>query len=300
MILSPVSTSCLRSSADRLLYRALAVSAGAVAAILALILAYLTAASAGLLFVDTGLWQLDWHPSAGAYGLVAMLVGSVAASLLALLIAVPPGLVLAVWGRFFAPPWVGGLYRGAMGLLASIPSVVYGFWGLVVLVPLLNRWAPPGASLLAAALVLALMILPILVLQADLALDEARRRHLAAAMALGASVSGTVRRVLLPTAAPQLVPAVLLQLGRALGETMAVIMVAGNVVQLPDTLTAPIRTLTANIALEMAYASGAHQTALFASGWLLFVLVTLIMLGARALAARLPQGANAEGRGDAH
>jgi len=293
--LSPVNTSFRSPAADRALFRALAFSAGAVAAILALILLYLTLASASLLFADAGLWQLRWQPSAGAYGLVAMLVGSVAVSLLALLIAVPPGLVLAVCGRFFAPPWVGGLYRGAMGLLASIPSVVYGFWGLVVLVPLLNRWAPPGASLLAAALVLALMILPILVLQADLALDEARRRNLAAAMALGASVSGTVRRVLLPTAAPQLVPAVLLQLGRALGETMAVLMVAGNVVQLPDAITAPIRTLAANIALEMAYASGSHQTALFASGWLLFMLVTLIMLGARAVARRA-----GEGRGDAH
>ncbi|MCC4118133.1 ABC transporter permease subunit [Aromatoleum toluclasticum] len=297
--MSPASTSCRRPAADRLLYRALAVSAGAVAAILALILVYLTAASAGLLFADASLWGPDWHPSLGAYGLLAMLAGSVAVSVLALLIAVPPGLVLAVWGRFFAPPWLGGFYRAAMGLLASIPSVVYGFWGLVVLVPVLNRWAPPGASLLAGALVLALMILPILVLQADLALDEARRRHLAAAMALGASVSGTVRRVLLPSAAPQLLPAVLLQLGRALGETMAVLMVAGNVVQLPDAITAPIRTLTANIALEMAYASGAHQTALFASGWLLLVLVTLIMLGARAMAGRFGAGPAGEGRGDA-
>lgn len=293
--MSPASTSCRRPAADRLLYRALAASAGAVAAILALILVYLTAASASLLFADAGLWGLDWHPSLGAYGLLAMLAGSVAVSVLALLIAVPPGLVLAVWGRFFAPPWLGGVYRAAMGLLASIPSVVYGFWGLVVLVPVLNRWAPPGASLLAGALVLALMILPILVLQADLALDEVRHRHLAAAMALGASVSGTVRRVLLPSAAPQLLPAVLLQLGRALGETMAVLMVAGNVVQLPDAITAPIRTLTANIALEMAYASGEHQTALFASGWLLLVLVTLIMLGARALAARVGDGNAREG-----
>ncbi|WP_211169102.1 PstC family ABC transporter permease [Aromatoleum toluvorans] len=298
--MSPASISYRRPSADRLLYRALAISAGAVAAILALILVYLTAASAGLLFADAGLWRLDWHPSLGAYGLLAMLVGSLAVSVLAVLFAVPPGLVLAVWGRFFAPPWLGGLYRGAMGLLASIPSVVYGFWGLVALVPWLNRWAPPGASLLAGALVLALMILPILVLQADLALDEARRRHLAAAMALGASVSGTVRRVLLPTAAPQLLPAVLLQLGRALGETMAVLMVAGNVVQLPEAITTPIRTLTANIALEMAYASGAHQTALFASGWLLLVLVTLIMLGARAMAGRFAAGPAGGGKGDAH
>lgn len=295
MTLSPASISFRSPVADRTLYRALALCAGAVAAILALILIYLTIASASQLFVaasvGSGLWQTQWHPSAGVYGLLAMLVGSAAVSALALVIAVPPGLVLAVWGRFFAPPGVGALYRGAMGLLASVPSVVYGFWGLVVLVPWLNRWAPPGASLLAGALILALMILPILVLQADLALEEARRRHLAGAMALGASVSGTVRRVLLPSAAPQLLPAVLLQLGRALGETMAVLMVAGNVVQLPDSLTAPIRTLTANIALEMAYASGAHQSALFASGWLLLILVTLLMLAARQLAARVSRGA---------
>jgi len=294
MILSPASISFRSPAADRTLYRALALCAGAVATILALILVYLTVASASLLYADTeagGLWQTQWSPSAGVFGLLAMLVGSAAVSVLALLIAVPPGLVLAIWGRFFAPPGIGALYRGTMGLLASIPSVVYGFWGLVVLVPWLNRWAPPGASLLAGALILALMILPILVLQADLALEEARRRHLASAMALGASVSGTVRRVLLPAAAPHLVPAVLLQLGRALGETMAVLMVAGNVVQLPGSLTAPIRTLTANIALEMAYASGAHQTALFASGWLLLMLVTVLMLVARHLAARVSRGA---------
>lgn len=292
--MSPASISFPSLAADRTLYRALALSAGVVATILALILVYLTAASASLLFADAGLWQLRWLPSAGAYGLLAMLVGSVAVSALALLIAVPPGIVLAVWGRFFAPRAVGAFYRGMMGLLASVPSVVYGFWGLVALVPWLNRWAPPGASLLAGALILALMILPILVLQADLALEEARRRHLSAAMALGASVSGTVRRILLPAAAPQLLPAVLLQLGRALGETMAVLMVAGNVVQLPDSLTTPIRTLTANIALEMAYATGAHQTALFASGWLLLVLVTALMLAARHLAHHVsPEGRDA-------
>lgn len=285
--MSPASISFRSPAADRTLHRALALCAGAVAAVLILILIYLTTASASLLFGGTGLWQTQWHPSAGVYGVLAMLVGSAAVSALAVVIAVPPGLVLAVWGRFFAPPGLGALYRGAMGLLASVPSVVIGFWGLIVLVPALNRWAPPGASLLAGALILALMILPILVLQADLALEEARRRHLAGALALGASVSGSVRRVLLPAVAPQLMPAVLLQLGRALGETMAVLMVAGNVVQLPASLTAPIRTLTANIALEMAYASGAHQTALFASGWLLLMLVTALMLAARRLAARV-------------
>jgi phosphate transport system permease protein len=266
------------------LLRACAVS---VSLIMLLILAYITHASWSLLHSPAiFLGSSQWHPLEQSYGLLAMLAASVASSFLAMLLVVPLGIILAIWGRFYAPPHIGTLYRVFMGLLASIPSVVYGLWGLVVLVPLIARVAPPGASLFAGVLILALMILPILVLQADLALQESARRHMAPALALGVSQWGAIRRVLLPASLPTLGPAVLLQTGRALGETMAVIMVCGNVVQWPDSLFTPVRTLTANIALEMAYATGVHQTALFASGWLLMALVLLLMLTARAISHR--------------
>ena len=215
-----------------------------------------------------------------------MLAASLVSSALAMLLVLPTGLIVAIWGRFYAPPGLAHIYRIFMGIMASIPSVVYGLWGLVVLVPLINRIAPPGASLLAGVLILSLMIFPILVLQADLALESAAKRHLAPALALGVSWWAAIRHVLLPASWAELIPAALLQSGRALGETMAVLMVCGNVVQWPTSLFTPVRTLTANIALEMAYATEVHQTALFASGWLLMFLVMALMLGARYLKAR--------------
>ncbi len=249
-----------------------------------LILGYITHASWALLQTP-GAWLIDsrWQPLEGVYGLLPMLAATLLSSALAMLIVIPLGLVLALWGRFYAHPVLAAVFRIFMGLMASIPSVVYGLWGLVVLVPIINRIAPPGASLLAGVLILALMILPILVLQADLALQDAARQHLAPSLALGVSYFATIRHVLLPSSLPQLLPAFLLQTGRALGETMAVLMVCGNVAQWPHSLFAPVRTLTANIALEMAYATGVHQTALFASGWLLMLLVLTLMLGARHL-----------------
>lgn len=248
-----------------------------------LLLAFVTQASWGFLHEPTRwLGGAVWHPLEQRYGMLAMLAATLVSSALAMLIVVPVGLVVAIWGRFFAGKVVGTAYRALMGVMASVPSVVYGLWGLTVLVPVINGIAPPGASLLAGVLILAAMILPVLVLQADLALHEAARRHFAGALALGLSRSSAVRRVLLPASLARLRPAFLLQTGRALGETMAVLMVCGNVVQWPSGLFAPVRTLTANIALEMSYATGIHQQALFASGWLLMLLVLLLMLAARA------------------
>jgi phosphate transport system permease protein len=258
--------------------------AAGVALIMLLILAFITHASWALLHTPTAwLATQRWQPLEQAYGLLPMLSASLLSSALAMIIVLPVGIILAIWGRFYAPPAAASAYRIFMGLMASIPSVVYGLWGLVVLVPIINRIAPPGASLLAGVLILALMILPILVLQADLALHDSAKKHLNPALALGVSTWAAVRRVLLPASLPQLVPAVLLQTGRALGETMAVLMVCGNVPQWPTSLFTPVRTLTANIALEMSYATGVHQTALFVSGWLLMLLVLALMLIARYL-----------------
>jgi phosphate transport system permease protein len=267
---------------DAWLGAALRSCALAVSVILLLIVAFITQASWSLLQTPAAwLGSAAWHPLAHSYGMLAMLAATIATSALALALAVPLGLGVALWGRFYAPAWLGRLYRTGMGVMAAIPSVVYGLWGLTVLVPLINRLAAPGTSVLAGAIILGWMLLPIIVLQADVVLNEAARRHLNTALALGLSTWGAIRRVLLPASLPQLRATVLLQAGRAVGETMALLMVCGNVVQWPASLFAPVRTLTANIALEMAYATGQHQRALYASGWLLMLLVLLLMAGAR-------------------
>lgn len=223
-----------------------------------------------------------WHPagSAGSYGLAPMLAGTLLATAGAVGLAVPLGVLCAAWEGFYAPRALVAPYRRIMELLAGLPSVVFGFWGLVVLVPLVARLRAPGASLLAAALILALMILPTVALTAQASFRAVPRDYVLGAAALGVSRWATVRRVVLPAARSGVLTGVLLAIGRALGETMAVLMVAGNVVQLPASVFDPVRTLTANIALEMAYAVGVHRSALFVSGLLLTAMVVALIAAA--------------------
>lgn len=197
--------------------------------------------------------------------------------MLALVLAAPVAVLLAAWLRYFAPRLRRPVLAG-VELMAGIPSVVYGLWGMLVLVPWINQWVPPGASWLAGSLVLGLMIVPLALLVTDAALGQLPLRYQRAGEALALSRVGMLRRVLLPRAAPGIVGGVVLQFGRALGETMAVLMVCGNVVQWPDSVFAPVRTLTANIALEMAYATGDHRVALFASGLLLIAVTGLLLM----------------------
>lgn len=217
-----------------------------------------------------------WFPSSGQFNLLAMLWATLAASVGALLIAVPLGVLSAVFSRFYSPSWLIIPLRRVMVLLAGIPSVVYGLWGLTVLVPLIAGWEPPGASLLSAILILALMILPTVALTSEAALAAVATSHLQGAAALGLSRKGIVLGVALPAARVGIMTGVLLAAMRALGETMAVLMVAGNVVQTPASLFDSVRVLTANIALEMPYATGDHRAALFASGLLLMLIVTVL------------------------
>jgi phosphate transport system permease protein len=219
-----------------------------------------------------------WLPTSGQFGMLPMVVGTLATTALALLLAVPLGLASAAWLRFYAPPPLAALYRRLVELLAGIPSVVYGLWGLTALVPLLARIEPPGASLLAGSLILALMVLPTIALITDAAFGAIPREILAGASALGTSRAGALVHLVVPAARSGIGTAVTLATGRALGETMAVLMVCGNVVAMPDSLLAPVRTLTANIALEMAYAMGDHRSALFISGLLLVVVVIALTL----------------------
>jgi len=223
----------------------------------------------------------SWHPageaSAGTFNLVPMLVGTLYLSLGALLLAVPAGVASAVFCQFYAPGRVAAVYRRSMELLAGVPSVVYGFWGLVTLVPLIRRLEPPGQSLLAGILILALMVLPTVALTAVAALAAVPRSYLQGAAALGLGRWATARRVALPAALPGILSGALLAAARAVGETMAVLMVCGNLVQVPSSLFDPVRALTANIALEMGYATAQHRSALFVSGLVLIVVIALLM-----------------------
>lgn len=261
--------------------RGLAVLAGVIALLIVgfvLWEAWPALRSVGLLrFVS----DAGWHPSGGAergqFNLLPILVGTLATTLGAVLLAAPAGLASALFCRFYAPALLARRYRSLIEILAGLPSVIYGLWGLTVLAPLIRLWQPPGQSLLAGMLILALMILPTVALLSDSALRAVPRSYLDGAAALGLSRWASIRGVALPAAAAGIASAVLLATGRALGETMAVLMVSGNVVRLPASLFDPVRTLTANIALELGYALDHHRAALFVSGLLLMALTVALV-----------------------
>jgi phosphate transport system permease protein len=228
----------------------------------------------------------SWYPNDGTYGVLPMIAGSVAVTGSALAVGAPLGLATAVYLAEFAPRRLATPVRQSVQLLAGIPSVVYGFYGLTVLVPLLSRiYGGSGFSVLAGGLVLGIMILPPLVNLAEDAIASVPRDYRYGSLALGATRWQTVVRVTLPAARSGIIAAIVLAMGRAVGETMAVIMVTGNVTRMPG-LLAPVRTLTGTVALEMGYASGLHQQALFATGMVLFGLVMTLNLLARAATRR--------------
>lgn len=265
-----------RMQTDRLLVWVLRVGATLAALVMLLILMFLLFESWSVL-TELSLMRFvtdaSWHPLEGAYHLMPMLLATLLASIGALMLAVPLGLASAVFIVFFAPPHLAAVYKRLIELLAGIPSVVFGFWGLTTLAPLINEWHPPGASLLAAVLVLTLMVLPMITLTAYTAFVAVPDELLRNAAALGLSRWGVIAGVALPAARNGIIAGIILAAARALGETMAVLMVAGNVVQYPESIFDPVRTLAANIALEMAYAMDDHRAVLFVSGLLLMVLV---------------------------
>ncbi|NEO07791.1 phosphate ABC transporter permease subunit PstC [Moorena sp. SIO3I8] len=219
----------------------------------------------------------SWHPAETLYNFTPMLWGTLFVTAGAMVVATPLGILSAVFCQYYAPPPIAGLYRRLIELLAGMPSVVYGFWGLVELVPLIGRFQPPGASLLAGIAILTLMILPTIALTADASFAKVPPEYLQGAAALGLSRWATVQGVVFPAAKSGLFTGLILGTGRAIGETMAVLMVCGNVVQTPKSLFEPMRTLTANIALEMAYAIGNHRSALFVSGLLLMAIILVLV-----------------------
>lgn len=278
-----------RPSADTLLSASLCAAGGLAALMLVLIVAFVAAEALPLFSaVEPGALVSDsgWQPTAGHFNLTPMIAGTFAVSLLALALAGPLGLGAAIFQVFYAPPGLRGAFRRMVELLAGLPSVVYGLWGLTVLVPLIAELRPPGTSLLAAALVLTLMILPTAALFAGSALEAVPAAQRKAAAALGLTRWRMIAGVILPAARSGIATGLFLALARALGETMAVMMVAGNVVRMPGSLLEPVRTLTANIALEMAYALDVHRSALFFSGLLVMAMTLALVLTAERLKGR--------------
>lgn len=220
----------------------------------------------------------SWDPSSHFYNLLPMIAGSLLITLGAILIATPLGVVCGIYYQYLAPRWIALPLRSLIELLAGIPSVIYGFWGLVTLVPLLYHLAPPGANLLAGSLVLSIMILPTISIFFASGIKSIPPHVLASANALGLSQSTILSKIIIPSCRGSLINSVLISLGRALGETMAVLMVSGNIVQIPSSVFDPVRTLTSNIALEMAYALDEHRSALFMCGFVLLLTVAILSI----------------------
>jgi phosphate transport system permease protein len=222
---------------------------------------------------------MEWRPVYNKqYGVFPMIIGTLAVSFGAILLGLPLGLLSGLFLAEFLPKKPAMIIRGGVELLAGIPSVVYGFFGLMVIVPAVKKifHAPSGNGLLSAILVLAVMILPTVITITETSLRAVSRSHREASLSLGASAMQTAWFVTLPHAKSGVIAGVILGISRAVGETMALILVAGNSVQMVQGLTGSVRTLTATIALEMGYSGGRHSQMLFSIGVVLFALILLL------------------------
>ena len=231
-----------------------------------------------------------WKPGNDIYGIFPMIVGSVYVTGGALLLGVPIALLTAVYLAYFCPDGLYRLLKPAVELLAGIPSVVYGFFGIVVLVPFVRTISEPldgkGNSIATASILLAIMILPTIIGVVEPALRAVPRSYYEGALALGATHERSVYTAVVPAAGSGILAGIVLGVGRAMGETMAVIMVAGNQARMPKGVFQGIRTLTGNIVIEMGYAAGLHREALIATGVVLFAFILIINLAFSALKRR--------------
>ena len=235
----------------------------------------------GLLNFLTG---AKWKPGNDIYGILPMILGSIYITAGAVVIGVPVGLLTAIFMAFYCPKKLYGLLKPCTELLAGIPSIVYGFFGMVVIVPCIRTVAAlfdvdiSGSSILAASVLLGIMILPTVIGVSEAALRAVPSAYYEGAVAMGARHERAIFTVILPAAKSGVLAGVVLGIGRAIGETMAVIMVAGNQPRLTGNMLKGIRTMTANIVIEMGYATGLHREALIATGVVLFVFILIINL----------------------
>lgn len=233
--------------------------------------------------LKTGVWNFlsgsVWRPTASTpkFGIFPMIVGSFAVTIGAVIIGVPIGVLTAVFMAYFCPEKLYRYAKPAINLMAAIPSIIYGFFALQLLVPLSRRlFGGTGMNIITASILLGIMILPTIIGLSESAIRAVPKDFYSASMGLGATHERSVMSVVVPAARSGILSSVILGIGRAIGETMAVILVAGNQPALPRRLTSGVRTLTTNIVLEMGYASGDHRDALIATAAVLFVFIIII------------------------
>ena len=220
-----------------------------------------------------------WTPSNSTpqYGILPMIVGSIVITIGAIIIGVPTGVFTSVFMARFCPPKLYKFLKPAINMMAAIPSIVYGFFALRVVVPLMKSWVGgTGMNILTASILLGIMVLPTIIGMSEASLRAVPKSYYEGSVALGATHERSVLRVVVPAAKSGIISAVILGVGRAIGETMAVILVAGNQPRIPSSLTQGVRTMTTNIVLEMAYAAGQHREALIATAVVLFIFIIII------------------------
>lgn len=222
-------------------------------------------------------FSIVWSPTRGSFGILSMIVGSLMVTIGALVVGVPFGLACATFLAEFSSLPVQKILKPVIELLAGIPSVVYGFIGIIILVPFIRQtFGGPGFSVLAASIILGVMILPTIVSISYDALKAVPDTYREGSYAVGATKWQTIVMVLFPAARSGIVAGIILGMGRAIGETMAVIMIAGNALKIPGSILDSVRTLTSTIALELGYAAGDHRAALFACGSFLFLIIIIL------------------------
>ena len=225
------------------------------------------------------LFGRTWNPDADQYGIFPMIIASLYVTAGAIIIGVPIGIFTAVYLSCYANKKIHDTIEPAVQLLAGIPSIVYGFFGLVVIVPILQAWNHnSGKGILTASILLGLMILPTIITTTESSLNAVPSMYYEGSLALGATKERSIFRATFPAARSGILSGVILGIGRAIGETMAVIMVCGNQTIMPESITSGVRTMTSNIVLEMGYASGLHREALITTSAVLFVFILIINL----------------------
>ncbi|MBQ1194089.1 MAG: phosphate ABC transporter permease subunit PstC [Lachnospiraceae bacterium] len=218
-----------------------------------------------------------WKPLEGLFGILPMIIGSIYVTVGAIIIGVPIGLLCAIFMAKYCNKKFYKVLKPAVELLAGIPSIVYGFFGLVVIVPIIrDLFGESGKGILAASVLLGIMILPTIISVSESAIRSVPESYYEGALALGATKERSIFKSVLPAAKSGIFAGVILGIGRAIGETMAVAMIAGNQPIIPESITSGVRTLTSNIVLEMAYAEGTHEGALIATAVVLFVFILII------------------------
>lgn len=289
-------------TSEKIIEKIIAVCAAVAVAAVALITIFIFKSGAPVL-ADYGLLDFifgeSWRPTSGAYGILPLIAGTLGVTIGALIIGIPTGVGCAVFMAEILHKKPAKFFKSAIELLAGIPSVVYGFFGMAVVVPAIRNYLLPlwklispdtatsGFSVLAGAIILAIMILPTIVSMSENAIRAVPPEFREASLALGADKRETISKVIVPAAKSGIFSSIILAMGRAIGETMAVLMVTGNVAKVPGSAFDPAATLTGTIAMEWSYASPEHQSALFAVGIILFVIIVILNGIAQALMKRL-------------